>query len=240
MTPCHGSPSSTDAMHDGSARNAAKGTSPRRSTGSTAPSSKASPSPSRNKWTNRPPSPACASSSATPGNSSSCGAETQAIDAAVIAITARWRMDNVSVDITSRTVQAQYAPEGVPPLVMMTVTGSEDSRDLDQLDQLHALTRHILREDMAPLRRRTRPQSDHLPQGHLALVDLRAGRRTARRNALRPRLRHPQGWSPRWSSLSATASAGPSARAGSSPSTSHRCRPPAQSAPPCCSPTPEC
>ncbi|WP_330444899.1 hypothetical protein [Streptomyces anulatus] len=42
------------------------------------------------------------------------GAETQAIDAAVIAITARWRMDNVSVDITSRTVQAQYAPEGVP------------------------------------------------------------------------------------------------------------------------------
>ncbi|MFH8687477.1 threonine/serine exporter family protein [Streptomyces anulatus] len=78
------------------------------------------------------------------------GAETQAIDAAVIAITARWRMDNVSVDITSRTVQAQYAPEGVPPLVMMTVTGSEDSRDLDQLDQLHALTRHILREDMAP------------------------------------------------------------------------------------------
>ncbi len=79
------------------------------------------------------------------------GAETRAIESAIVAVTARWGMDHMTVDVTSRTIQAQYAPPGARPLTMMMETGSEDSRDLRQLDDLSALTHRVLDEGLEPL-----------------------------------------------------------------------------------------
>ncbi|MET7637820.1 threonine/serine exporter family protein [Streptomyces sp. NPDC005438] len=72
------------------------------------------------------------------------GAETRAIESAVIAVTASWGLDHLEVDITARSIQVQYAPPDTPPLVMMLVTGSEDSRDLQRLSALHALVRRVV------------------------------------------------------------------------------------------------
>ncbi len=79
------------------------------------------------------------------------GAETRAIESAIVAITARWEMDHMTVDVTSRTIQVQYAPPGAHPLTMMMVTGSEDSRDLRQLDDLSALTHRVVDKGLRPL-----------------------------------------------------------------------------------------
>nr|WP_185907167.1 threonine/serine exporter family protein [Streptomyces sp. WAC04770] len=79
------------------------------------------------------------------------GAETRAIESAIVAVTARWGMDHMTVDVTARTIQAQYAPPGERPLTMMMETGSEDSRDLRQLDDLSALTHRVLDEGLRPL-----------------------------------------------------------------------------------------
>ncbi|MDQ0988008.1 uncharacterized membrane protein YjjP (DUF1212 family)/uncharacterized membrane protein YjjB (DUF3815 family) [Streptomyces sp. V2I9] len=79
------------------------------------------------------------------------GAETRAIESAIVAVTARWEMDCMTVDVTSRTIQAQYAPPGAHTLTMMMVTGSEDSRDLRQLDDLSALTHRVLDKGLRPL-----------------------------------------------------------------------------------------
>ncbi|WP_411080516.1 threonine/serine exporter family protein [Streptomyces sp. cmx-18-6] len=79
------------------------------------------------------------------------GAQTLAIESAIVAVTARWGMDHMTVDVTSRTIQAQYAPPGARPLTMMMETGSEDSRDLRQLDDLSALTHRVLDEDLSPV-----------------------------------------------------------------------------------------
>ncbi|MCD9901352.1 hypothetical protein LUR56_18255 [Streptomyces sp. MT29] len=43
------------------------------------------------------------------------GAETRAIESATVAVTARWGMDHMTVDVISRTIQAQYAPPGARP-----------------------------------------------------------------------------------------------------------------------------
>ncbi|MYR35938.1 threonine/serine exporter family protein, partial [Streptomyces sp. SID4944] len=79
------------------------------------------------------------------------GAETRAIESAIVAVTARWGMDHMTVDVTARTIQAQYAPPGERPLTMMMETGSEDSRDLRQLGDLSALTHRVLDEGLRPL-----------------------------------------------------------------------------------------
>ncbi|MGW8375034.1 threonine/serine exporter family protein [Streptomyces sp. ODS28] len=71
------------------------------------------------------------------------GAETRAIESALIAVTASWGLDHLEVDITARSIQVQYAPPDTEPLVMLLVTGSEDSRDLRQLSELNELTRRI-------------------------------------------------------------------------------------------------
>ncbi|MBH0246056.1 threonine/serine exporter family protein [Streptomyces cavourensis] len=57
----------------------------------------------------------------------------------------------MTVDVTARTIQAQYAPPGERPLTMMMETGSEDSRDLRQLGDLSALTHRVLDEGLRPL-----------------------------------------------------------------------------------------
>ncbi|MFD3649979.1 hypothetical protein ACFWVT_30395 [Streptomyces cyaneofuscatus] len=43
------------------------------------------------------------------------GAETRAIESAIVAVTVRWGMDHMTVDVTSRPIQAQYAPPGARP-----------------------------------------------------------------------------------------------------------------------------
>lgn len=79
------------------------------------------------------------------------GAETRAIESAIVAITARWEMGHMTVDVTSRTIQVQHAPPGAHTLTMMMVTGPEDSRDLRQLEDLSALTHRVVDKGLRPL-----------------------------------------------------------------------------------------
>jgi hypothetical protein len=61
------------------------------------------------------------------------GSSPRDIQTAVVAVTARWGMQNLEVDISGRSLQVQYAPPRRAPVVMLVVLGSEDTRDLSRL-----------------------------------------------------------------------------------------------------------
>ncbi|MEU3660466.1 threonine/serine exporter family protein [Streptomyces sp. NPDC032940] len=78
------------------------------------------------------------------------GAQTRRIESSVVAVTAAWGMDSQEVDVNSRSLQVQYAPEGRRPVVMLKVMGSEDNRDLMRLAALERLTTRVVSGRLSP------------------------------------------------------------------------------------------
>ncbi|MGW4310297.1 threonine/serine exporter family protein [Streptomyces californicus] len=71
------------------------------------------------------------------------GAETQHIEAAVLAVAAAQGMREVTADINARIVTLQYISQGYDPLALMEVIGSEETRNLRHLAQLDLLVLDI-------------------------------------------------------------------------------------------------
>ncbi|WP_306339308.1 threonine/serine exporter family protein [Streptomyces sp. AS13] len=70
------------------------------------------------------------------------GAETQHIEAAVLAVAAAQGMREVTADINARIITLQYVSQGYDPLALMEVIGSEETRNLRHLAQLDISAGH--------------------------------------------------------------------------------------------------
>ncbi|MDW4918962.1 threonine/serine exporter family protein, partial [Streptomyces californicus] len=71
------------------------------------------------------------------------GAETQHMEAAILAVVAAQGMREVTADINAHTITLQYTAPGHDPLALMEVIGSEDTRNLRHLAQLDLLVLDI-------------------------------------------------------------------------------------------------
>lgn len=84
-----------------------------------------------------------------------CGAETDSVGATLIAVTNALGLTYLEVDITGRAIHLQYSPPGKCPLVMLKVTRTDDSRDLNRMSAVDTLIRAVVYKGM-PLDRAER------------------------------------------------------------------------------------
>ncbi|MFI6521163.1 threonine/serine exporter ThrE family protein [Spirillospora sp. NPDC050679] len=72
------------------------------------------------------------------------GAETRAVETALLAVAARLGLRDLEADITARSIHLQYRAPGERPLVMMRVTRTDDAKDLDRMGLVHRLVEEVV------------------------------------------------------------------------------------------------